>query len=379
MPQWSASRALEDALWGAARKHLSAGVLAHRLLVPAVIARSEMYTTGRDQLGDAPRGAAKAADLAARALFFGTADAAKITIPLGELAGRGLIADRRPLRIADVGAGAGAMTLGALDFLGERPTEILAIDRDGDALDVMRDAVSLLSPTARIVCERGDLANVALERGRFDLVIAGTVLNELDPGARQKLVQTMIAGLADDGAAIIIEPALREAARALHELRDWALRDQIAHVFAPCTRRSAPCPMLADERDWCHEDRPTQLPPRASRIAQVTGLRTHGLKFSYLVLRKSAEPLIDAERPALRIVSAAQRSRGKRECFACGDAGRVQLRLFKKNRTDANRIFERAQRGDVAITSADGTIARDEHVELVQPAGAAAAEKTGQD
>jgi ribosomal protein RSM22 (predicted rRNA methylase) len=182
---------------------------------------------------------------------------------------------------------------------------------------------------------------------------------------------------------IIVEPALRETARALHELRDDILRAGAGHVFAPCTRTGAPCPMLAHADDWCHEDRALALPPRTAELARVTHLRDSGMKFSYLVLRHSPLPLVDTTH-AWRVVSAPFAPKGKLELFGCSDTGRVPLRLLKRNRSEANRAFERARRGDVVVLSpaADPTsglrppedsprieIERDTRVDRVQPAG----------
>src|SRR5205085_918049 len=160
----------------------------------------------RDRLG-AP--ASPIGDLAARALFFTIADAAKIRVPLAELAGRGL--DRcggGRVRVLDVGAGCGAMTLGLVAHLAARAE----------------------APAATA---------------------------SIDPA----------------GAAIVIEPALRATARDLEAVRDELLARGGVHVFAPCTRQVATCPMLDDPRDWCHEERSLELPPRAFRIAINTGLR----------------------------------------------------------------------------------------------------------
>src|SRR5439155_17805257 len=88
-----------------------------------------------------------------------------------------------------------------------------------------------------------------------DLVVMGTLLNELPAEARLSLVQRALAAVSPDGAVIVIEPALRETSRALHELRDAVLAGGHGFVFAPCTRTCAPCPALADPDDWCHEDR----------------------------------------------------------------------------------------------------------------------------
>jgi ribosomal protein RSM22 (predicted rRNA methylase) len=177
----------------------------------------------------------------------------------------------------------------------------------------------------------------------------GTVLNELDAAARLALVEEALAAIAPDGAVILIEPALRDTSRALHELRDALLTKAGAHVFAPCTRTLAPCPMLANPDDWCHEDREVKLPSRTHELARLTHLRDSGLKFSYLTLRKNDAPLVEQGPAAWRVVSEAFIAKGKHEMFGCSNAGRVPLRLLKRNRTEANRAFERAKRGDVLV------------------------------
>ena len=142
-----------------------------------------------------------------------------------------------------------------------------------------------------------------------------------------------------------------QLSRALHELRDAILAKASAHVFAPCTRTLAPCPMLANPDDWCHEDREVKLPPKTHELARLTHLRDSGLKFSYLTLRKTDTPLVEAGPAAWRVVSESFIAKGKHEMFGCSNAGRVPLRLLKRNRTEANRAFERARRGDVLVST----------------------------
>jgi hypothetical protein len=130
--------------------------------------------------------------------------------------------------------------------------------------------------------------------------------------------------------------------------------------------------MLANPDDWCHEDRPLELPPHTAELARLTGLRDSGMKFSYLVLRHDDAPLV-ATPGAWRVVSAQRPAKGKLEMFGCSDAGRVPLRLLKRNRSDANRAFEDARRGDVLVTAApvDGDrveLTPDLAVERVLPA-----------
>jgi ribosomal protein RSM22 (predicted rRNA methylase) len=339
--------ALEDAVLAAARDVLGDAPLQSAALARAVVDRSRRYTSDRDRLAQPTD---RTADLAARAAFFTIADAPKIAIPIAELAARGAIPPHRPLRVTDLGAGCGALSLGlvatlANDELGGAMFDFTLIDRDVDALRALAAAQHTeLAITTRVA----DVTQTSLPPA--DLVLAGTVLNELPEAARLPLARAALASLADDGALIVIEPALRDTTRALHALRDQLLALG-THVFAPCTRRLAPCPMLANANDWCHESRPIRLPPHTHELARVTHLRDDGLKLSYLTLRK--QPLRLDDRPnAWRVVSEPRAPKGKVELDGCSDAGLVPLRLLRRHRSDVNRTFERAARGDVVVTDA---------------------------
>lgn len=372
---WVVPAELEEVVYAAATGVV--GEISAADLAAAIVDRSKRYTSDRDRLS-AP--ADKRKDLAARAMFFTLADAMKVAIPLAELASRNAIPARRPLRIVDVGAGCGAMSLGLVahlvsDARGDAAFAITAIDRDVDALRIAGAAVRGLA-TKRdidldITTRAADVATTHLPS--CDLVVMGTVLNELSPDARLDLVKRALAAIADDGAVIAIEPALRDTSRNLHELRDAILASGAARVFAPCTRQCAPCPALADPDDWCHEDRLVDLPPRTHELARVTGLRDGGMKFSYLTLRKDATSLVASEH-AWRVVSQPRAPKGKHELFGCGEPGRVTLRLLKRNRVEANRAFERARRGDVLVADAKVVderveIERETPVTRIEPAG----------
>ncbi len=293
--------------------------------------------------------------MAARALFFTVADAAKIAIPIDELNHRGLLPVRAPLRVLDVGAGCGAMTLGLAAALPERALDVVAVDRDAAALAILQKAAARMPIPPLVTLVTGD-ASRGLPEGPFDLVVAGSVLNEVGASHRQQLLFAMIDAISPDGAVIVIEPALRETSRDLHTLRDLILGDGRAYVFAPCTRRMAPCPALADPRDWCHEDRTIQPPAQLRGLIQRTGLRAHGLKFAYLTLRRDGEPLVptaDGER-ALRVVSDAIDQKGTTERMVCGDEGRSRLRVLRRDRTEANRALGESRRGDVLVVNGAG-------------------------
>lgn len=342
---------IEDALLAAARRHLPAAVLGGPGLTAAVIDRSRRYTSERARLATPAR---PDADLAARALFFTVADAGKLPAVLAELT-----AARAPagflsgptVRVLDLGAGCGAMTLGLVTALAARGftgrVEVTLVDRDRGALAIAGDAIAAVAAALGVACrstiEVGDAA--APRPGGFDLVVAGTVLNELDAAAAAAVLDGMVAALAPAGVAIAIEPALRATSRALHALRDRAIAGGAVAVLAPCTRRAAPCPALADERDWCHDHRPLTLPPRAHTLATVTGLRDGDAKWSFLALARAAAapPPLDG----YRIVDDPRAGKGKHELVGCGADGWVAIRLLRRHRTEANRAIERARRGEL--------------------------------
>jgi ribosomal protein RSM22 (predicted rRNA methylase) len=338
---------LEDAVRGATAHVLGDAVLATGVLARAIVDRSQRYTSDRDRLAQ-PRD--PDADLAARAAFFTIADAMKIGVPIAELVARDAVPARRPLRVVDVGAGCGAMTLGlACSLPDDIALDVTAIDRDARALAIADRAVrELATELGRQIGFATRSGDVSRELPPADLVVMGSVLNELPADQATALVARALAAIPDDGAVIAIEPALRDTTRALHAIRDGAITGG-AHVFAPCTRRCVPCTALVEPDAWCHEDRSLELPPQTATLARLTHLRDTGMKFSYLVLRKQPLDLVGAGPGAWRAVSAPRVAKGKHEITGCSERGRVTLRLMKRNRVAANRDLERADRGDVLV------------------------------
>ncbi len=374
--EWRCRQEIEDALWHAARKQLRPADLARKPLVRAITERTALYTTERDELAAVARTAMPGIDLAARALFFSVADAAKISIPLSELAARNCLPTSASWKVLDLGAGAGAMGLGLLSFLADSHPGLAvhfdAVDLDAGALSIYSGAVHALAESEldlgalSIRTIESSAANYQANSGHYDLVVLGSMLNELSERERIALGARAMEAVAPGGALIIVEPALRETSRALHRVRD-SLVAAGTNIFAPCTHSQAHCPALLDERDWCHEDRAVVLPSRARQMAQTTGLRDGGLKFSYLVARHTDEPLVVVEdgEIALRVVGQPQRGKGQRECFVCGpDLGRRKLRLLKRNRSSKNRVLERAHRGDVLVAKDTVMPPEDERLEI---------------
>ncbi|HVJ95158.1 MAG TPA: small ribosomal subunit Rsm22 family protein [Labilithrix sp.] len=322
---------------------------------------------------DVPKGAAAVRELVA---------SGALTMPAG-----------RPLRVLDLGAGLGAMTWGLVRALvaggATGRVEALLVDEDGEVLRtaeaLARQARATLGPlpidlaaTTRVQSldaygSRGDSEGRA-NHTRYDIVLLGQVLSEIDPRSlpmdRVETQAALIARLLDtvlapDGALVIVEPALRERTRHLHFVRDRLLANESVSAFAPCLHR-ATCPMLAIDTEWCHEDLAVDLPSWVAPLARAAGLRWQGLTFSYLVLRKDGRVPVPRIAPGtgvrFRAVSDVLRTKGKGELFVCGEDGaRRRVRRLDRDEGFGSGVslFE-LRRGDIVTLRAGTSIASGE-------------------
>lgn len=176
--------------------------------------------------------------------------------------------------------------------------------------------------------------------GRFELIVAAHLLNELAPRLTVAERAARVAGwcdelMAEGGSLVLVEPALRETSRALLEIRDRLVARGL-FVAAPCFWQG-PCPALARDRDWCHD----AAPPAAAGRSRVD--------FSYLVLRRTGVPASD---PGLfRVVSDRLEEKGRLRLFGCGPAGRLALVRLTRERSAANAPLDRLERGSVVTVS----------------------------
>lgn len=352
-------------------------------LAQAVAEVSHTYTRDRAALHSLQGDSAL---LSARLQFFLSRDLLKLHGPLAELHSVGALPQGPTWRVLDVGAGLGSSSLGVARFAAEsgsaRALEVTAIDVDPEALELFEALVKDLSALPAVPLElRTRVANLDTLKlgqdlgGPFDLITVGLAINELwlaHAGAaraarKDVLVQRVVELtrlLQPTGSLVIIEPALRETSRVLHALRDQLVaRDDAPYVFAPCLRTEG-CPMLARERDFCHERLPAELPRSLAQLAGAAGLRERDLTYSYLTLqptRRSLRELGDPKR-LFRAVSGQLKSKGKTEVWLCGDAGAPRAQRLDRHRSETNADFEAAERGciveiaNAAQPTAGGTV-----------------------
>ena len=347
-----------------AREHFGRRDLQGAQLARAVARLSAIYTGDRTRM---PELAGDAEALCARLRFFLPRDLPKITAPLFELASVAALPAAGTLRVLDLGAGMGAMALGAAAVLSERAgvqaLHVDAVDSDATALQLARllferwARAQGLQATFRTHVQTLRPAGPSALAGPYDVILLGFVLNELHPaeegaGAHHAALLTSLAALlSPDGVLIALEPALRPQSRALQLARGLLLAaGGPPWVFAPCLH-AGPCPLLEREREWCHERLPLALPAPLASIAREAGLRDTDLSYSYLTLcaqPRSLAELAGREGPAaLRVVTAPLRSKGKLELGVCTDGPARRLRLLDRHAHADNAALDASGRGSL--------------------------------
>lgn len=190
------------------------------------------------------------------------------------------------------------------------------------------------------------------QQGPFDLVIIANCLNEIyadandPPEIRAGLVTECLLRLAPHGTIMIVEPALRETSRALHQVRDRLLQEKRCGVYSPCLHEES-CPALLKLDDWCHEERAWEPPASIQEIDQEVGFIKDALKFSYLLLRKDGRTIVDRRPDVYRVVSELRHLKGEKRAWLCNDQGRQEVGRQDRLVSPHNATFDQWHRGAI--------------------------------
>ncbi len=310
----------------------------------------------------------------------------------------------RSIRVLDVGSGPGVGALAVLDWFHqhwpERIKDLTVVAVDGSA-QALRQARSFWEVYCResaisdagLITYEGNLERVPkaewlsqIERhAPYDLVIAANCLNELhsrnaDPvQAKVGLVVQLLARLAPTGTLMIVEPALRDTSRALHQLRDRLIQEKRCTLYSPCLHENS-CPALVNPFDWCHEERAWETPPGIQKIDEAVGLIKDALKFSYLLLRKDGRTIVERRPDVYRVVSELRELKGEKRAWLCNELGRSEIGRQDRLKSESNAPLDDWHRGAIVQIervvrkerggklSAVGRIERDGAVQILRTA-----------
>lgn len=371
-------------------------------LVEAVANLSRLFTTARATLPlhylDDP------AHAAAYLSYFLPVNLSKVQVLLDELPNdSGMEGTDRPLAVLDLGCGPGTGALALLDWLWHRSQDrarsvsVLAADKSPEPLRDMErlweaycQEVGIASTGLRRVQGnlehplKGDLGKQIARGGPYDLIIMANCLNELfpvsvdPPAERAAVVAQLLPFLAPQGTMMIIEPALRQTARALHQMRNHLLKQGLCTVYSPCLHEVG-CPALDHPDDWCHEERPWQTPPAIAALDREVGFIKDALKFSYLLLRTDGRTIVTRSPQTFRVVSELRELKGEKRAWLCNETGRPEVGRLDRKASPQNAAVDSWHRGAIVQierivrkekegkVSPVGRIESDVAVEIVRP------------
>jgi ribosomal protein RSM22 (predicted rRNA methylase) len=336
----------------------------------AVAELSRLFTRERDELAT---GYLNDPGLAAAYLsYFFPVNLGKIQVLLHELPEDWQKPDgHRPLRVLDLGSGPGTGALAVLDWLNQyhpnslKGLTVVAVDVSVEALRQARFLWTGYATQARIsdaslILHEGDVAhtggqgwrNDVTHEASYDLIIVANCLNELFGRTshaikkRAGLMADLLALLAPHGTLMLVEPALRETSRALHQVRDQLLQDQRCTVYSPCLHENN-CPALLNRNDWCHEERAWEPPLSIQRIDDEVGFIKDALKFSYLLLRTDGRTIAERSPQTFRMVSELRYLKGDTRAWLCNELGRSEVGRLDRVCSETNSAWDRCQRGTI--------------------------------
>lgn len=310
----------------------------------------------------------------------------------------------RPIRILDVGSGPGAGVLAVFDWFHQHWPErikdltVVAVDGSAEALKLARSLWEVYGRESgeidgRLITHEGNLERLpnggwlsqVEQHAPYDLIIAANCLNELysssaDPvQAKAGLVTQLLARLAPTGTMMIVEPALRDTSRALHQLRDRLIQEQLCTLYSPCLHENS-CPALVNPFDWCHEERVWEIPPGIQQIDDAVGFIKDALKFSYLLLRKDGRTIVERRPDVYRVVSELRELKGEKRAWLCNELGRSEIGRQDRLQSESNAPLDDWHRGAIVRiervvrkeregkVSAVGRIERDGTVQIIRSA-----------
>lgn len=127
------------------------------------------------------------------------------------------------------------------------------------------------------------------ERGKFDIVLLGYVLQEVNSAVnRQMIIDALWNRVKDGGVMVLIEPGSPKGFRYVNDFRNWVVaksRDE-ANIIGPCPHHGE-CPMAKHPDLWCHFSQLTQKVPKSVLPKKPQEKDVVNEKYSYLIVQKN--------------------------------------------------------------------------------------------
>jgi len=117
------------------------------------------------------------------------------------------LADVRGKRVLDIGCGTGWTSI----LLAQRGARVTAVDISPRQIEVLSYNAAHYGLSDRICALAGDITQMGLPAGSFDLCMGGAFLHHLEPAEEQSILREIARLLAPGGSAFFVEPAVNSA------------------------------------------------------------------------------------------------------------------------------------------------------------------------
>ena len=322
-------------------------------MTPAVAHLSDLFTTERpdrkfpDYFAD-PR------LLAAYGIFFLPQSFTRTSFALAQVCGlRGWRPATTNPAILDLGCGPGSCGVAAAHRLrqaGLGGVRLTGVDKSPSALAAMETfGRAVLGDDAVVRTRIGDAARPdTWPEGRFDLIVAGFVLNEmpqLDAPALHRWFGELKARLAPGGLILILEPALRITAERLQRLSDTIAAGEMTRIAPELD--ALPDPQLGAGEHWSHETRAWDSPASTEFVNRHLHRDLREVRFSFAAFTDA--PLAPLPPGLARLVSDVQIIKGLLR-FVTIREGRiesVEVPTRGLSKHEVKKLAARFGRGDI--------------------------------
>lgn len=322
-------------------------------MTPAVAHLSDLFTTERPDR-KFPDYFADDRLLAAYGVFFLPQSFTRTSFALAQACGlRGWRPASAAPAILDLGSGPGSCGVAAAHRLrqaGFAEVSLCGVDKSPSALAAMESfARATLGAAVTTKTRIGDAARPETwPAGRFDLIVAGFVLNEmpqLDQAALLRWFGELQARLAPGGLILVLEPALRVTAERLQRLSDAVASGVMTRIAPELDAR--PDPQLGPGEHWSHETRAWEAPASAAFVNRHLHRDLREVRFSFAAF--SDAPLTALPAGLSRLVSDVQIIKGLLRFVTVreGELEAVEVPTRGLSKHDVKRLAAAFGRGDV--------------------------------
>lgn len=282
-------------------------------------------------------------------LFYFPQSFTRVQFALSQVVGQGWNppADR-PVRILDLGAGAGAAGFSAAALL-QRQIQGWAFDRSDDALRIHAE-LSAIAPAQSWQQERIDLRRPLKRRlPKMDLILLSFALNEM-PATQEKALDFWLRWLDPRGVVLVLEPFSKDSISRLNQYRDRLVDETNYRILAPGT----PLPDYPRlQKDDCEYVREWQLPQSLLLLNRNLRRSIAVLKFCFLAISPRGEIPLPPDALHFRLIAPFAQLKGK--WVAAGyasDGVRREYEILSRHLTpEMKRKLHALKAGDIVRVS----------------------------